>query len=163
VTHAGARGKRGLLVGAGILLLTWAVAGAVNAVEFIMGYAPSAVGAVATLVAACAWPMAGWFAGSRSGTGFIRSAAVFWIAVAAGAPLVLWALNRAGGLTVSQGGAVLPLLLFVLAAPLHGLTAALPSWEPAVQTAVIGVAVFVLTLVSYLVRRRIERRSSSVM
>ena len=153
-------GKRGSLVAAVILPLTWLVAGAVNANGFIMGSTPSAAGVVTTLVTACAWPVAGWFAGSQSEAGFIRLATVFWITVVAGAPLVFWALNTAPGMTVSQGGMVLPILLFALAAPLYGLTAVLPSWEPIVQTVVIGVAIFAMTLVGYLARRRIGRRSA---
>lgn len=150
--------KRGWRVVAVILPLSWVVAGLVNAGGFIMGYAPTAAGVVATLVAVCAWLVAGWLAGSRSGTRFVRFATVFWTAVVAGTPLVFWVLTVAPGRTVSQGGIVLPLLLFALVAPLYGLYALLPPWEPIVQGAVIGAAVFAMTLVTYLVRRRIGRR-----
>lgn len=145
------------LIPAAVLLLTWVVAGVANANQFMMGYAPSAFGAVATLVAVGAWPLAGSLAGRRFGSGFLRLAMVFWIAVVTGGPLVLWALNALPGLTASQGGWLLPLLLFTLVAPVYGLAAALPSWEPAVQTAVIGVAVYTMTLAAYLAGQRIGR------
>lgn len=153
-------GKSGMPAVAVVLPLVWATAGAANAVGFIMGGPPSAVGMIATLVAACAWPAAGWYAASQSRTGFIRLATVFWITVVAGAPLALWALTSAEGMTVSQGEIVLPAILFALAAPLYGLAGALPSWEPAVQTMLVGLVVFALTVLAYVARQRIGRRSA---
>jgi hypothetical protein len=146
-----------LLVGAGILLLTWAVAGVVNFDSALLnlGANPSAAGVVATLVAVCAWPLAGWLAGSRPGTSFIRFATVFWITIAAGAPLLFWALDSAGA-----SGWVL-LLYLPLGLPLYGLSGVLPSWgQPVAQTVVIGVAAFAMTLAAYYARRRIGGRRS---
>lgn len=160
MTNAETQGKRGARVGVWVLLLAWAVAGVINAGGFLMGNTPSASGVATTLVAVCVWPIAGWFAGSQPGAGLVRFATAFWIAVVAGAPLVLWALNTAPGLSAMQGGFVLPLLLFALAAPLYGLAAALPSLEPMVQTMVVGLAVFSMTLAAYLARRRVGRRSA---
>ena len=54
VTQTKTWGDRGLLVAAAILLLVWAVAGAVNAIGFIMGNRPTPVGILATLVVVCA-------------------------------------------------------------------------------------------------------------
>jgi hypothetical protein len=136
------------------LLLMWVVAGVANANGFIMGGAPTALGVGATIVAACAWLLAGGIAGSRT-TSFVRFATVFWGMVVAGTPLVFWALTVAPGRAVSQGGFVLPLLLFTLMSPLYGLYALLPPWEPIVQGAVIGAAVFAMTLVAYFGGRRI--------
>jgi hypothetical protein len=111
-----------------------------------MGGDPPAVGVVATLLAVCAWPVVGWLAGSRPGTGLIRFAAVFWITEAVG----VWALDTAG----AYGWAVL--LFLPLGVPLYGLLGVLPSWgQPVAPMAVIGVAAFAMTLAAYLVRRRI--------
>ena len=89
-----------MLVASVILPLTWVVAGVVNANGSFMGNVPTAAGSVTSLVAVCVWPVAGWFAGSRSGTGFLRLATVFWVTVVVGAPLVAWAVSSAPGLTV---------------------------------------------------------------
>ena len=153
------RGKRVWLVEAVVLLLAWVAAGVANSGGFIMGDVPSIVGVVTTLVVVFTWRLAGWFAGSGSKAGFVRFAAVFWITVVAGGPLVFWALTVAPGLTVSQGGWVLPLLLFVVAAPLYGLVALLPYQSAVVWTAGIGVAVLAMTLGAYSAGRRIGRRS----
>ncbi|MDO8963841.1 MAG: hypothetical protein Q7W30_05030 [Coriobacteriia bacterium] len=154
--------KRLMLVAAVVLPLAWVVSGIVNANGFLMGNPPTAVGTVAALVAACAWPVAGWFAGSRARAGFVRLATVFWIIVVPVPPLLLWALKAAPPATASQGSLVpvMVILLFALAAPLYGLTAALPAWEPLMQTVVIGGPAFAMTLVAYLARRRIEGRSA---
>jgi len=111
-------------------------------------------------VVVCAWPVAGWFAGSKSRAGFVRFAAVFWTIVVAGGPLVFWALIAAPGLTTSQGGWVLPLLLFALAAPLYGLVAMFPYQTAIVWTAGIGVVVLAMTLGAYLSGRRIGSRAA---
>ncbi len=139
------------------LLLTWVVAGVANANGFIMGSAPTALGVGATIVAACAWLLAGWIAGSRRTASFVRFAAVFWGMVVAGTPLVFWALTAAPGRAVSKGGFVLPLLLFTLISPLYGLYELLPPWEPVVQGAVVGAAVFAMALVAYFGGRRIAQ------
>jgi hypothetical protein len=65
-------GKHILLVAAAILLLTWVVAGVVNASEALKGGTPTNFGVVATLVAGAAWPMVGWLAGRGSVLGFVR-------------------------------------------------------------------------------------------
>ena len=142
------------------LLLMWVVAGVANANGFIMGGAPTVLGVVTTIVAACAWLLAGWIAGSQRTTSFFRFATVFWGMVVAGTPLVFWALTVAPGRAVSQGGFVLPLLLFTLMSPLYGLYALLPPWEPIVQGAVIGAAVFVMTLVAYFGGQRIAEAAA---
>jgi len=85
------------------------------------------------------------------------TATIFWITIVAGTPLVFWALTAAPGRTVSQGGIVLPLLLFALMAPLYGLYALLPSWEPVVQAAITSAAVFATTMAAYLIRRHVWR------
>ena len=74
-----------------IPLLAWVVAGVANYDQFWMGDTPSVLGTTATLVAIGAWPLAGWFSGRRFGSGFIRLASVFWIAVVIGAPALVWA------------------------------------------------------------------------
>lgn len=157
MTQTEVRGDRDLLVARAILLLAWAMAGAVNAIGFIMGSTPTPLGILATLAVVCAWPVAGWYAGSRSGERFVRFAVVFWIIVAVGGPLVFRALNAAPGLSSSQGGWVLPLALFITAAPLYGLVAMLPYQMAMVWTAVIGVAVLAITLGAYLAGRRSGR------
>jgi len=144
-----------MIVTVATLLLTWVVAGVANAVGFIMGYEPTAVGVVATLVAVCGWLAAGWFAGSRSEASFLRFATILWTIVVVGGPFAFWALEASPGMSATQGGLVLPLLLFVLVAPLYGLYALLPLGEPIVQSAVVGVVVFVMTLVAYYAARRI--------
>jgi len=166
MTNSEARRARGLLVAAVTLLVTWAAAGVVNANQFLMGNVPSATGVVVSLMAVCIWPVVGWFAGSQSGTGFLRLATAFWATVVVGTPLVAWAFSSAPGLTVMQGGFVLPLLLFALAAPLYGLVALLPTWDPfawetILWTVVIGVSVFGVTLSAYLVQRRRTRRRAT--
>lgn len=151
---------RGFLIEAVVLLLVWAVAGATNSIGFIMGNEPTIVGVVTTLLVVGTWLFVGWFAGSRSKTGFLRFAVVFWIIVAAGAPLVLWALNAAPGLTIIQGGWILPLLLFVISAPLYGVVAMLPYQAAATWTAGVGIAVLAMTLGAYLAGRRMGSRSA---
>jgi hypothetical protein len=160
-----------------VLPLLWALAGVINAGEFIMGYAPSAVGVAATLVAVCCWLVAGWFAGLRFEEGFVRLATVVWITVVAGGPLVFWAATLLQGLRISQSAwgtdqgvwvlplgileSVLLLLMFVFTAPLYGLYALLPqSWEPTVSCSATGAAVFATILAAYFVGRRIGRRST---
>jgi hypothetical protein len=160
-----------------VLLLLWAVAGVINAGEFIMGYAPSAVGVAATLVLACCWLVAGWFAGLRFEEGFVRVATAFWISVVVGGPLDVWAVTLLEGLRASQSvwgtnhsvwmillGQLVTvpfLLIFVFTAPLYGLYALLPqSWEPIVQGAATGAAVFAMTLAAYFAGRHIGRRSA---
>jgi hypothetical protein len=161
VTNTDVQGKRDLLVWVAVLLLTWGVAAMFNG-EFIMGGPPTARGVLTTLVAVLVWPTAGWFAGSRSGSGFIRLATAFWVTVVVGVPLVFGALVLGLRLTVSQGGGVVLLLGYILAAPLYGLSALLPSWDSFVYeglmwTVVIGAAAFTMTLGTYLLRRRIGR------
>ena len=152
--------KRGFPLAAVILPLTWAAAGVVNANGFIMGGQPTTIGVLATLTAVCVWLVVGWIAGSQSRSRFVRYAIAFWTTVLAGTPLVFWALTVAPGRTVTQGGIVLPVLLFALMAPLYGLYALLPPWEPIVQGPGIGAAVFAMAMVAYLVRRHLWRRSA---
>ena len=147
---------RTILWPAAIALLTWVAAGVANSAAFIMGNPPAGLGVATTLVAVCAWLVAGWFAGARRATGFVRFATVFWIAVLVGAPLAFWALNASPGMSATQGGWVLPLLLFALMAPLYGLYALLPAWEPIAQAAALGVTAFAMTLVAYVAGRRIS-------
>jgi hypothetical protein len=158
-----------------VLLLLWAVAGVINAGEFIMGYAPSAVGVAATLVVVCCWLVAGWFAGLRFEEGFVRVATVFWISVVVGGPLDVWAVTLLEGLSASQSvwgtnqsvwvrllGQFLTvpyLLIFVFMAPLYGLYALLPqSWEPIAQCPATGAAVFAVILAAYFAGRHVGRR-----
>jgi hypothetical protein len=144
-------------VAAAILLVTWAIAGLVN--DFIMGGPPTTVGVAATLVAVCAWIVTGWLAGSRSTGGFVRSATAFWALVVVGAPAVFWMLTVAPGREFSEGGwinVLLLLLLFVLMAPLYGLYALLPAWEPIAQSAFVGITIFAMTLAAYYAGRRIS-------
>lgn len=139
-----------MVLTAAVPLILWAAAGAVNLEAAVLGVEPPAAGMVATLVAVCAWPVAGWFAGRQSPAGFVRFAAIFWALVGIGTPLVAWAAS------VSEGGlmGVLYLILLALAAPLTGLTEALPSWDYWVQTVVIGAAVLGFTLAAYYVGQR---------
>lgn len=153
------RGKSGWLGQLVVLLLVWVVAGVTNSGGFIMGNAPTTFGTVTTLIVVLAWLLAGWLAGVGSKTGFVRFAAVFWVAMVVGGPLVFWALTAAPGMTILQGGWVLPLLLFVVAAPLYGLVALLPYQAAVVWTAGMGVAVLAMTLGSYSPGRRVVRRS----
>ena len=153
-------GNRGLLAAAAILLLAHAMAGAVNAIGFIMGNPPTPLGILATLVVVCAWPIAGWIAGSRSGGGFLRLATVFWVFVVAGIPLVRWVLVDLPGRSVSQGGLVPFLLWFALLAPLYGLVAMLPYQAAPLWAACMGVAVLAATLAAYFAGRRIRKRSA---
>jgi hypothetical protein len=149
-------GKRVLFVAAGILTLTWVVAGVVNLDSAWWGANPPVAGRLATFVAVCAWPVVGWWVASQPGTGFIRFASVFWLTVAAGAPLVVWALDLAG----ESGWAAL-VVGVPLGVPLYGLSEALPSWgQPMAQIVVIGVATLAMTLASHLARRRIGRHSA---
>ena len=157
MTQTETRGARGLRVVAGILLLAWVVAGVVNAIGCIMGNTPTPLGTLATLVAVCAWPIAGWFAGSQSGRGFVRLATIFWVAVVAGIPLVYWALVALSVEIVSQVGY---LLLFALMAPLYGLVGMLPNRAVTVAAVGVGVAVLAMTLGAYLAGRRIGGRSA---
>ena len=160
VTDAESQGKRDLRVWAVVLLLVWAVAGALNAGEFIMGGTPTARGVAATLLAICVWPVAGWFAGSRSWAGFIRLVTAFWITVVVGIPLAFWAAKATEG-TAFGGVGLVPLsALFALAAPLYGLSALLPPWESILQGATTGAAGFAVTMFAYLLRRRIGSRSA---
>lgn len=132
-----------------IPVFAWIAAGAVNSGVFIMGDPPDRSNLAATLVAVCAWIVAGWLTGAWGSRGFIRFAVVFWVAAVAGAPLTFWALNASTGMSASQGGFVLPLLLFVLVAPLYGLYALLPAWEPIVQAAAVGLTAFAMTVIAY--------------
>lgn len=136
-------------------LLMWVAAGAVNSTAFIMGNPSTGFGVATTLAAVCAWPVAGWFAGAGESRGFVRFAAVFWTAEVVGAPLAFWALNASSGMSASQGGFLLPLLLFALMAPLYGLYALLPAWEPIAQAATVGITASAMTLVAYVSGRRI--------
>jgi hypothetical protein len=152
------RGRHSLLVTAVVLAFTWSVAGLLNANGFIMGNTPSAAGVVASLAAVCVWPVAGWFAGSQSGQGFLRLTTVFWIMVIAGTPLMAWGYVSGPGMTA------LLLLVFALAAPVYGLAALLPTWDPfawetLLWTVVIGLAALSMTLATYCIRRRIGMRS----
>jgi hypothetical protein len=137
-------------------LIIWALAGVANAGAFIMGNPPSTLGVVCTTVALCAWLGAGWSAGARQDVGF-AGFAVFWIAVLFGAPVTSWALSASPGMSVSRGGWVLPMILFALMAPLYGLYALLPAWEPIVQATTVGASTLVLTLVAYFAGRRLGR------
>ena len=152
-------GKRGLLVTAVILLLAWAAAGAANDNQFWLGATPSASGTAATLVAVGAWPVAGWFWGRRSGSGFIRPAILFWIAVVAGTPVVFWVWSHTR-LTVSGGGWMVVTLMRALAVPLYGLAGTvLPTGEP-MKTMLLGAGVSAMTLVAYLAARRLGWRTA---
>jgi len=142
-------------------LLTWVVAAAVNSTAFVMGNPPSGLGSATTLVAICAWLVAAWFAGARESTSFLRFAVVFWIAEVAGTPLTFWALNASPGMSATRGGLVLPLCLFALMAPLYGLYALLPMWEPVAQAAAVGIATFAMTMVAYSFGRRSQRLPGS--
>ena len=160
MTDTGVHGKRRSLVMTGILLLTWAIAGVTNANASLMGGTPTAVGIASTLVAICVWPVAGWLGGLQHESSFLRLATVFWAVVALGSPVAAWALISAPGLSVIQGGFLLPLLLFVLAAPLYGLTALMPTWdsfsyETLMWTTVVGAAAFTITMAACLARRRV--------
>lgn len=155
------RTRRGLPWLFAIPLLAWIAAGVVSSGAFIMGDPPDSSNVAATLVAVCAWIVAGWFAGAWRSRGFIRFAIVFWVAAVAGAPLTFWALNASTGMSASQGGFVLPLLLFVLVAPLYGLYALLPTWEPIMQAATVGLAAFAVTVVAYATGWRTHRAGGS--
>lgn len=150
--------RRHTVVTVVVLLLTWAVAGLANAGGFIMGEAPTAVGVAAALLAVCSWLAAGWFAGSRSEAYLVRFATMFWTVVVAVPFLVFWVLDASPGVDATPGGFVFPLLLFVLMTPLYGLYALLPPWEPVVQGAAIGAAIFAVTRIAYFAGRRIRGR-----
>ncbi len=154
------RGSRGLFVEVAVTLIVWIAAGVINSGGFIMGTEPSAAGVVATLVVLVIWLSAGWLAGSGSKAGFVRFGTVFWLIVVAGGPLVFWALTAAPGMSVMQGGWLLPLLLFVVAAPLYGLVGMLPYQLAVVWTSCIGATVFVSALGAYSAGRHIGRRAA---
>ena len=142
-------------------LLAWVAAGAANSTGFIMGNPPTGLGLATTVVAVCAWFIAGGFAGAWGSTSFVRFAAFFWIAAVVGPPLVFWVLNASRGMSASQGGLVLPLLLYALMAPLYGLYALLPAWAPVAQAAAVGVTALAMTLVAYVTGRRASRARGS--
>lgn len=136
-----------------VLLLTWVAAGAANATGVIMGLAPTPVGVIATSVMVCSWLAAGWLAGAQSETGFVRSAVVVWAIILVGGPIAFWALTVSPGGSVTQGGWVLPLVYFSLAAPLYGLSALLSPFAAQVQSEIIGIATLAMTLLVYRISR----------
>lgn len=143
------KARRRALRLAALALVPWPIAALLNAGEFIMGGPPSGSGVVASIAAACAWPIAAALAGPRSRWSLVRTATGFWFAITAGAPAVGWLLNVSPGRTMSQGGWLLPLMLFALAAPLYGLYSLLPAWEPMTQLAVVGLACFAMTMAAH--------------
>jgi hypothetical protein len=151
--------RRRLPMTTAILLLTWAAAYGANDSQFWMGSAPSVLGVVASLVAVGAWPAAVWFLDPPSGSGFVRLATGFWVAVVAGTPVVAWMWSASGGLTVGQGYGVVLLLMRALEVPLYGLTGLLLMGEP-MKTMLLGAGVFAVTLVAYVAKRHVGRPTS---
>lgn len=147
------QGKRGARTAITVLLLTWVAAGAANADAFIMGYSPTSLGIAASLAAVGVWPLTAWFAATLPGVRFARLSAVFWATVAAGLPALVLAFEAMEGRTVSEGALIVPLLLIVFGAPIYGLYALLPPWDPTVQSAVLGTVVLTTTLAVFFARR----------
>ena len=118
---------------------------------------PSAAAIAAAAAGAAAWLLLAAWSGYQGLTAFPGFALVYWSVVL----LVLLAAQFFSGTdAVLPGHEIVLLLMFVVVAPLHGLSGIVPLQEQMARYAVVAAVCLALSLVTYgLVRRTVVRRS----